>query len=82
MFERRAMLTAFFFFLMKHHLLGRMTDDKLQLLRLGYLADIFFKMKKSEPITSRKTNGSIYCQNVEFSSKTQNFGTLISNIFH
>lgn len=59
-----------------------MTDDKLQLLRLGYLADIFFKMKKSEPITSRKTNGSIYCQNVEFSSKTQNFGTLISNIFH
>ena len=31
-----------FFFLMKHHLLGRMTDDELRLLRLGYLADFFF----------------------------------------
>ena len=59
-----------------------MTDDKLRLLRLGYLAAIFFKMKKSEPITSRKTTGSIYCQNVEFSSKTLNFGKLTSNIFH
>ena len=46
MFEWRARLTAFFFFLMEHHLLERMTDDKLQLLRLEYLADIFFKMKK------------------------------------
>lgn len=49
----------FFFFLMEHHLYLR---KWLWLLRLAYLAEIFFKNNQNEPVTSRKTIARIYGQ--------------------
>ena len=54
MFERRAMLTAFFFFFNETSFTWKNDWWQTTVTETWVFAAIFFKMKKSEPITSRK----------------------------
>lgn len=56
------------FFLKEHHMLGRMTDDKLHLLKLGYLAAFSWKWTKWA-CPFKENNWQYLLPKFEFSSK-------------